>query len=410
MIKMKGSSKKLFTDIFINSGSMLFYVVALQIIIYPLINKFLGIERFGQILTNMAVVNVGGLIIGSSVSNLLMKDFGAEDNKQDFSLGYQKYNNCYLYVSFILLPIICLAQHFFLVKDDILLTTLVLIVFSMKTYLVVEFRVDINYLKIALSRFLAVLGYMLGFWLYKLNVLYDPMLVMLLGELLSFAYVVFESKLIRSGFSLNIDKLLVRRFFGLFLSVFSNNSTSYGDRFILSKLIGFGSLPIFFSACVTGRMLQMCFNVVSNVLLSYLVNIQNRAIKSYALILILISVLIGFFSYIFLCFMSPHIIGFLYPDMLNDAMGILASVNLAFSAKMSEIFVRPVMLRTLNIRKIAYIDTSISFVYLLGGIFGAAYFGLEGFVVCFSLVSLSKLMLIYLVLLGEKPMMLSQDS
>lgn len=402
---MGGTKKKVVVNLLMNSGSTFLYALILQVLIFPIINQHVGQDEFGRLLTTMAVVNVVGMVLGGAISNLVLKEYSEHDQSLNKIGGFTQFNSCFIISVILLTPVLVFAFYAVQAENvvsigniedlvNIIVPVLITIALALRVYLVVEFRLALNYTQVAKVRFFVVAGYAIGLFSFLNNYFSFPILIIFVGEAVCVFYLLLYSSIIREGVSFSKEVAVkMRRYFGLSLSVISNNLMAYGDRLILAQVIGFSSVSVFFSAAIGGRIVQMCLDPVANVLLSYLVSYKTTVTVKRFVTIILVCILFSVVVWGVMQMVVPYIIMYLYADYFNDALQVLSVVNAGFSVKASEVLLRPLITRIVPVRSIALVDSILAVVYLLSGGWAALKYGINGFATNFVIVGILRMIL-----------------
>ncbi len=387
-------NKALMSSAALNVITVVIYSVVLQLIVLPFMAQVVPQKSFGELLTLFAIANVVGMVLGAAISNLILRD-----NIHKESIDFSLYNQLFLLFSVLVFPVLCIVLTFYSAVNffPVILITYCL---AIRTYLSVEFRLQLNYVVIFWIRMAVVLGYLLGIYLFQQGLISNGLNVLLLGELLAMLLLLRLSTISRTGTLVTkVEISEMSRYLGLCVSQGSQNITTYGDRLILSKVIDFSAVPVFYAAGLTGRLAQMCAETMSGVLLSYISKYKLKITSRYVVISGLMATVVCFFSWYVMQFVSPLLIQLLYVNFYAESLPILPWVNAIFAIKIAEILYRPIFITLVPIKIIVGFDSFIVVIFLLVGVVAAILFGLKGFAAGLAMISLVKFLGLFFLML-----------
>ena len=189
--------KKFIKDIILNLFASGIMVIVLQLLVYPFLGRINNVATFGEILVLMSIVNIIGVLLGSSLNNIRLKyynDYLSNKLKGDFSL--------LLLISIVInaLLIITILYIFFdgATIWELIALILLSILTMLRSYMTVEYRLKLQYNKILQHAFSYCLG--LGFGLYIVYITSVWQFVFLFGELISFVFLLFTTNIIKEPY------------------------------------------------------------------------------------------------------------------------------------------------------------------------------------------------------------------
>ena len=384
--------KSMSKDVVINIIANAIPVVLLQFLVHPFIANRLGAEKNGLFVTLLALLHVVVVITSSSLSStrlLLQKEYEIRNVKGDF--------NIYVCICLIINTLIVVGGELFysqeVVWQDLLMITTLSLIWMVKDYLLVEFRLRLDYRKILWNNIFLSSGFLIGLLLF----VYMPhwYTIFLFVYILSFVHAVKATKLWRepvkssimfSKMSNTFWKIVMAQILGMLVVNF--------DRLVLYPLIGGALVSIYYSASVIGKMISLVSAPISNVFLSYMVRMERMSINSLNVIYKL-SLGGGVIFYIICLLVSPFILELLYPLWKNDSMVYVPITSAIAVVELIVAFTNPIVMKFCHINY----QVKFQFVYLLlyaiGGLGLYWGFGLMGFAIGAFCASLIKAILIY---------------
>ena len=384
--------KSMSKDVAINIMANAIPVVLLQFLVHPFIANKIGAEENGLFVTLLALLHVVVVITSSSLSStrlLLQKEYEARNVRGDFNL--------YLCVCVIVNIVVVISGELFYSQEiswrDLLMITILSLIWMVKDYLLVEFRLSLNYSKILWNNIFLSVGFLIGLLLF----VYAPYwyTIFLCGYIFSFVHVIGETKLWREPIKTSIMfskmsntfwKIVMAQILGMLVVNF--------DRLVLYPLVGGTLVSVYYSASVIGKMISLVSAPISNVFLSYVVRVESMSINSLNMIYKL-SLGGGVIFYMICLLVSPFILDLLYPLWKNDSMAYVPITSAIAVVELIVAFTNPIVMKFCHINY----QVKFQFVYLLlysvGGLGLYFGFGLMGFAVGAFCASLIKAVLIY---------------
>ena len=263
---MKKSSIRFAKDSILNIVASMMVTFMLQIIVYPFLAQKLGDEKYGEILTVMAVFNTLISTLGNTVNNARLisnSEYEREKTEGDFNvIGVSM-----ALLGAVIMGIMAVKIYSIPLNENIFLLFAV-IIGILRAYYIVTFRICLDFRKQILANTLVVVGYASGVLLsYKIAVW--P-IIFLCGELISLIYVMRVSTLPKEEWRITgkIKQTLILLMELMIISLLGNLLT-YFDRFMINPLLGAKQVAIFTVAAFWGKSLSAVFEPIANVILGY---------------------------------------------------------------------------------------------------------------------------------------------
>ena len=386
--------KKFIKDIILNLFASGIMVIVLQLLVYPFLGRINNVATFGEILVLMSIVNIIGVLLGSSLNNIRLKyynDYLSNKLKGDFSL--------LLLISIVInaLLIITILYIFFdgATIWELIALILLSILTMLRSYMTVEYRLKLQYNKILQHAFSYCLG--LGFGLYIVYITSVWQFVFLFGELISFVFLLFTTNIIKEPYvKTRLFKSTSINFVFLALSNTLKNILLYLDRLILFPILGPYQVAVFFASTVIGKMTSFVLSPISGVVLSYLSRREeNISLKLYFKINIMI-VLFCLFVSILAIISSFFALPLIYPDIFYDTLDILVVANIAVVINASTSIPQTIVLKYSKTYHQINIQIIYTILYLGLGLLFLSYWGLLGFSIGLLITSVIKFLIIFM--------------
>jgi len=338
--------KKFLIDSLLNIISAALPLLILQLISYPLIARVVGGEEYGLIITLISVITVVSFPLGNVLNNIrLLRD---EEYKEANEEG--DFNPLLLGSSFVSILLIIYISFYIdssLEILDFILLSLITVASLWKEYLIVTFRLVLNYKGILLNNIFMSLGYLIGSGIFLY--LGNWQIIYFTGLLFSLIYILRHTSLHKEKFRFsNLFKITASKGLALYIANLLKNVLSYADKLILLPLLGPVTVAIYYSSTILGKIISMMINPVNSVILSYLVKVDNISLKN-VIKMFSVSTIIGVFGYILTVWISPYFLGFFYKDWAEESLelvyittataivGVLSTVLQPFNLRFNKI-------------------------------------------------------------------------
>ena len=290
------------------------YNCVIQFLLYPALNRRLGTEVFGEILTLLSIQTVPVISAGAGVNYARMA------NVPHFKAENGDYNRCLLVcfglIASVSVGTLCIRGTTYAVS--FILYPVLGIVTALRYYASVAFRLEINYRKNFVFYILLSVGYLLGMLVFRLTSLWETAL--LAGEVLAVFYVLCTSPVLRRPYLKTSPHAhtVYRSCGALVFSQIFCYLTLNADRLLIGSLRSGTEVTIFYTASLLGKAMAMLTEPIAGVAIGYLARSKGFGRKQF-----LLCSGAGVFAGLAACAvfvpLSPFLIGILYPDIAADA-------------------------------------------------------------------------------------------
>ncbi len=288
------------------AGIVLMNAVA-QFLIYPLWDKYLGGDAYGNILYLLSLMNIVSISLGSSCN------FARMCNKSETVK-----NRSYLLIlggGAVLGGAAALLGKGFLGLDLQTAGLFALLIgFTMwRFYADVEFRLSLNYKGYFLYYLLISVGYGLGALVFLKTKQWVPAL--LFGEILGVAFVLWKGKILRpDGLP---EKAEFSSVFGSVAALFGSNVIANlifnGDRLILKLFIGSTAVTVYYLSSLIGKTMTLVTTPLNSVLIGYLMRYKGTLKKKVFVAIVGGSAVVSLLGMLGCFVASVILLPFLYP-------------------------------------------------------------------------------------------------
>lgn len=369
-------TKKFLVDSLLNIISAALPLLVLQLVSYPLIAKVLGGEEYGMIITLISIFTVVSFPLGNVLNNIRLlkdKDYKEANEEGDFNpliVGSS-------FISVILIISISLFVDSSLSMLDLILLSLITVGSLWKEYLVVTFRLVLNYRGILLNNVFMSLGYLVGSFLFLY--VQSWQMIYFIGLLFSLIYIIRHTSLHKEQMKFSsLFKDTASKGLLLYIANLLKNILSYADKLILLPLLGPVSVAIYYSSTILGKIISMMINPVNSVILSYLVKVDRISLKR-VVKMFSISSLLGLFGYLITIWISPYFLGFFYKDWAEQSLDLIYITTATAIIGVLSTVLQPFNLRFNKISWQIYMSGLHLIVYVASAYYFFKIGGLKGF-------------------------------
>ncbi len=320
-----GKIRELSKDVVLNLLAVAVSTGTVQLLLYPIMAKELGPEGYGTMLTIMGVVNLLAISFGNNLCNarILENHKYKEINiKGDFQI--------YLIIFSVLSFLIILGTNLYFKLESVLSIGLAIatVLIIIRSYYLVEYRLNINYKKNLYANIVLSIAYLLGAFIFIKTCGWP--FIFVFSNVLCLLYIWFSSNIIKEPLKKTpLFKSTGNVVFMLLLSGLIGNLTSYLDRFIVFPFLGGDGVSCYTTAAYFTKSTTLVVLPITSVFLTYLsvdkitinkkrFNVINMLIVAGLALYCLVSVTLG-----------RWITGLLFPTLIGaaDAFILIASVG-----------------------------------------------------------------------------------
>lgn len=382
--------KKVILDMFCSVISSAIPVVLLQLVLLPCLSRSMSSEEYGLVIMYLSILNIVPSAMGNSLNNVRL----VEDSHGTCNLNYNKLLLTLCFTDIILVTIF----SFFYGEADMLavifLNVILSVVWLIKDYAAVGFRIKINYTKILVGNIVLSVGYCIGYGIY--NIVGNWVCMYLTGIVFCLIYISVNTKWYKE--SLKSDSKY-RYLFGqtvlLILSTILCRIPTYADKVVIYPILGGESVAVLYVATLTGKIITMVISPMSNVILTYVSKQQKRNKSVFGRVLC-VSFVLAIIGYCACIFVSQPVLKILYPSLYLDAIKYITVTTATVMITAVISIIDPFILKFYNMKWQIYINGAIVVIYF-ALVLGLSQFGLMGFCIGNLLSVIIKLLIEILV-------------
>ena len=397
---MDVTAGKVAGDLIWSLAAMLMLNGAIQILIYPYLQRRIGVAAYGDMLYQIAVITILGAGLGLAVNNfrlLHQKDEGLKNGDYLYSLLILVAAGC--------VPVALLMRGSF-TAPGLLLYLLLAVCIALRYYSDVAYRITLDYRSYFVYYCILTLGYALGLLLWP--VLRSWVFVLLLGEA---GCVLFCA--LRGGIYRPLEKRTAlwstqRQILPLAASYLLYNAVIQMDRVLLRHLLGSEAVSVYYVASLLGKIIALLVGPLNSVLLSYLSKMKQGLTQKAVWKLLAAVAAVSALFYGAICIAAPLACRLLYPDI--DCAALLARANLGQVLCFSGSILLTVLLTLAPSYWQLLSQGLYAALFVALGWWGAAANGLEGFVNGTLAANLARCVMVVAALLLASGMRRNRDA
>ena len=312
--------KKIAFDMLLNIVATAIPTFVLQFFILPPLARYMSDERYGLLVTILALLSIVPATMGNALNNIRLI-FGNESDRYDENTDY---NVILLIMAGINLIAVGIGSWLYernITAISLVLTLAASVLWLFREYYIVAFRIKLNYISIMISNLIMVAGYGIGYALFRIYKHWQ--IIYIMGYLTSLVYIYFKSDLMKEP--LRISERFRDISFQTVLLVVSSflaRVTTYADKMFIFPLLGGAVVSVYYAATLFGKVVSMAITPISSVMLSYLSKVQKKNDDIFKLTLASSTAVcaVGYF----LCVaVSRPVLNYLYPQFVDQAMNYI---------------------------------------------------------------------------------------
>ena len=385
--------KQLIGDVVLSVVASCVPLVLLQLAILPLVAGRLSEDEYGLVVTLIALLSLCPGTVGNVLNNIRLMD-GKANVGRTFPANYS-----FVMVAFTVLSAIVTAVIAYLYVKRLSISVVGMGVLAALTvvreYLVVAYRIKLNYRFILINNVFLAVGYLVGFVLFLLVGRWE--LIYLCGLTLSLCFILKTTSLWREPISIDKDLALLVKDNGILLgSSILGKSTAYADRMVIFPLLGGVETSVYYVATLFGKVLSMGVSPLNSVILSYLSRLSSKPQKAFWRSLAICAIL-SVVGYVVTMLIARPLLGFLYPQFVNEAMVYVGVVTITAYVGVLISVADPYVLRFFPLKWQIIENGGFGLLYFTLALALMGHYGLMGF--CVGALIASAVKLIFLIFL-----------
>jgi len=384
------AKKKFIYDSILNIIATTFPLIILQFVTLPIVASTLGDQRYGSVITLISLFTIVSLPFGNVLNNIrLLTD--DEYDRDGFSGDF----NILLLISILISSILMIIAINYYYEAFSIINMILMITISslslLKEYLIVTFRLILNFKGILINNIFLAIGYLIGTFIFYLTNYWESIYIVGLGS--SLIYIIKNTKLHKEPLKVTpFFKRTTYKSFILFCSGFLKTALSHADKLLLFPLVGARAVSVYYTASIFGRVFSVIITPINSVMLSYLSK-MNKFKTSRFLHIIGVLFIIGSFGYFVIVIASHPLITFLYPKWAGDSLELIYITTATAIISVISSVLNPFILKFYNINWQILIASVNLILYISFAILFYNLYGLFGFCLGILFANIAKLIL-----------------
>ncbi|MBA2175365.1 hypothetical protein H0266_10700 [Halobacillus locisalis] len=362
-------------------------ILILQLFTLPIVGSLLGQESYGLVVALISLFTLISFPFGNVLNNtrLVMQKEYENQPKGDFHL--------LLLISVVLSVLMVSLGTLYYQESasiyEISFMIIITILNLMREYLIVDFRLNLNYKAILFNNVILGVGYLFGTIIFYYTKIWEVIFVS--GLVASLVYILINSSLLKDCFEITeLFKRTTYKFSVLYFSGLMKTSISYADKLLLFPLLGSKVVSIYYTATILGKITSMVIIPINNVILSYLSKLKSIK-KERFIFVITISSALGVFAYFVIVFISPYVLYKLYPEWASESLNLIYITTASAIVTTLNSVSQPFILKFKSVNWQILISGSHVIIYLILAFYLYQHFGLIGFCIGILVASCFKL-------------------
>ena len=313
-------NKKIYFDIALNIGASGVPIAVLQLIIYPLLSRQMDASTYGTMIALYALVILIDDSLGKSINNIRLVRYDEEVSRTG---TYNIILTIYSFVGIVStgIGIIYYSEQGPITAFQVLIWIVVSGLYVINGYLIVYFRLRLNFLAIFLNSVVLSAGFVVGFFVYEVTS--NWAFIFLIAHAFEFFYLIIVTDLLREpykradGFRLILTDCTL-----LAISMLLGQGMIQADKLLLLPMLGGEMVAIYYTATITGKVVSLAMGPINSVILSYIAgkeSLSKNEFRKYFLLCVVACAIIS----IAMLLVSRPVLGFLFPYYVDGAMQII---------------------------------------------------------------------------------------
>jgi len=372
--KIKENKKKI-TDLILNISAVVIMNCVLQFLLYPSLERQLGDEKYGVILSILSIIAITAGSCGTSANYSRL-----------ININEREILNGDYFVLLLVSGAICSVVGVFalwylemLTLPSVLFLVLLMFLSTYRYYSDVEYKEKTNFLFYFLFYLCISVGYVLGMFLFKGTG--NWIIAICCGELLGIVFSIFASKIFLKPFKLSVNfKIVTKSFAFLLLANVLESLTLHADRLVLVAILGGDAVTDYYVASLFGKVVAMLSTPFNSVIIAYLIKYKGELTKKLWSIFVFGSLILGAICFGGCVVASLIISPYLYPTVFDDAKVYLVGAMLGQVMYFISTVLLVVLLRFKGEKKQFYVNLVFTIAFFGLTVMGTFLWGLKGFV------------------------------
>ena len=369
--------KKIALDMFLNIVATAIPTAVLQLLILPALAGKMSDVAYGLLVTFISLFNLIPAMLGNTLNNIRLI-YGEEEQAKKTS-DYKVLLVIFTMLNFVIMTACTFYYDRGVSVYHLILVLIISVLWLLREYYLVAFRIKLNFLNIVLANIFLVTGYGLGYLLFCHTDCWQYVYILGLGLSLAFIFVksdLWKEPVKRSDrFGYVSKETVFLLISGVFIRIIE-----YADRLLIFPVLGGPAVSVYYVATVFGKVISMAVTPLSSVILSYL---SGKGIKNNSVFVntVLSSGAVCFVGYIVCILLSKPLLNIIYPQYVADVMPYIWWTTAAAVLSAMITIINPFVMKYLEMKWQILINGIGAVVYVIVCIWLMFVFDLYGFCV-----------------------------
>ena len=315
--------KKMIINTAYTMGGALLMNGILQLVIYPLLNRFMGSDQLGRLLYIMGLAAILCPSVGQALNNSRLVV------RREYAVKNGDYNRILLLFGALgCTAAVVIAADSIASPGEGILAVILLMLTIFRYYGDVEYRLNLNYRNYFIYYAVLSAGYVLGFGVYLLTGSWY--MIFLLGEGLALIYLAATGSVFGRFWEAGSFFLIaLSRGAMLVFSYLITNLTLNIDRVALKFFIGDLAVTYYYVTSLIGKTMVLLVAPVNTIIISYLTKQKEKIGKKQFLAFVGAGGAVSAVFFIAAQIATPLFIRLFYHDLYDSVKGMITVVNLS---------------------------------------------------------------------------------
>lgn len=316
------AKKKFAGDFLLTFAGLIVFNAAIQLIVYPLLSKYLGNDQYGEVLYYISIFSITSVALGLSVGNTQL----VQRNNYGIVNG-----DCMSYNLIVLAVMTVVCGGFLFIQKvaplDIAMVVLIQALMAIRYYTEAIYKISMNFKRYLIFCIVLTSGYIVGIVIFRfVQQWWIPFVIgEFSGIIFSYAATNLKEKpflSVRSlgKFAKNTTPLLIS--YLLYYLVMNL------DRIIIRNVVGSDSVGPYYTATLIGKTAAMVVSPLSGVIIGYLTKNGSKLDKKQFSKFIGVAVAGGVLFFGLTLIGTPIFTKLFYPNYYQEVLDLMLLVNL----------------------------------------------------------------------------------
>jgi len=263
MLNKIKSSKKLIKDFIYTFLATAVYNVVLQIIIYPLITKYLGDSLTGEIMYFVGIIYIFPQSVGFALNSARLVIHKTHDTTNG---DYSRILVLFSTLSALICGVfsICDGKEWYFIVCYLLFA----FIYAIRVYAQVEYRLTLDFSGYFKYFIIVSVGYLAGFGIFWIIRFW--LIIFLVGEIAAVIYAFLKMDIFKKVAAVNPRRLIYENTILVIASTLIRDGVNQYDKIILKQIIGNDMVTQYSVVTMVSKVIQMFVGPVNTLILSYL--------------------------------------------------------------------------------------------------------------------------------------------